>query len=159
MACLRTPRLTPFSHPLVAYFVYFKNRVHKVDGDADVNPGPGFYLTLISLPLLLFSAVTVMCGWKRERDGEPVGYDTGYGSSKKSRFGGFGMSRPWKKNNAAAASTTADGSTDQPYSVGTYGQKDNQYNASTVNTNATTDKDTIPLTSRQRVLDAYNQGS
>ncbi|CAO1623001.1 unnamed protein product [Sympodiomycopsis kandeliae] len=144
----------------IAYFVYFKNRIHRLSDSASVTPGPGFYLTLISLPLLLFSAVTVLCGWKKEKSGEPAGYDTGYGSSKKSKFGGFGMSRPWKRNNKDA-SAAQNGSSDQPYSVGTYGQKSNDagYNASTVNTAHTENQDSIPLTSRQRVLDAYNSSS
>lgn len=147
--------IPPPASPAVAYFVYFKNRVHKLYDNADVNPGPGFYLTLISLPLLLFSGFTVLCGWKKERDGDPVGYDTGYGS-KKSRFSGIAM--PWKKNKSTAAAGAA--ASDEPYATsGTYGQRDtaNGYNASTINT--ASDKDNIPLTSRQRVLDAYNQTS
>lgn len=68
------------------------------------------------------------------------------------------MSRPWRKNKGAAATDGGTSSADQPYSVGTYGQKDNGYNASITNT-PNTDKDNIPLTSRQRVLDAYNQSS
>lgn len=99
-------------------------------------PGPGFYLTLVSLPLLLFSAVTVLCGWKREKSGatSASSYEYGGGSSgllAKAR-------RPFARKNKAA-----DG----------YGQRDASNGAAVDEDN----KNSIPLSSRQRVMDAFNR--
>lgn len=52
----------------IVLFIYTRNRLNNVTSDASVMPGPGFYLTLISIPLLFFSALTVCCGWRKQKD-------------------------------------------------------------------------------------------
>lgn len=56
----------------IALYVHTKTQVHKVADVASVMPGPAFYLTLISIPLLFFSALTVCCGWRRHKKSDSV---------------------------------------------------------------------------------------
>lgn len=86
----------------IVLYVYTRNRIHKVTSDASVNPGPGFYLTLISLPLLFFSALTVCCGWRKAKRGDY--------SSTPSRF------RRRSKGQPLASATETGG--DYDYSTG-----------------------------------------
>lgn len=51
----------------VVFFVYLRVQIRKVASDASVMPGPAFYFTLVSIPLLFFSAITVCCGWRKGR--------------------------------------------------------------------------------------------
>jgi hypothetical protein len=60
----------------VVLYVYTRDRIHKVTDNASIVPGPGFYLTLISIPFLFFSALTVCCGWRKVKKG-----DSGYTSN------------------------------------------------------------------------------
>ncbi|CAO1621029.1 unnamed protein product [Parajaminaea phylloscopi] len=118
----------------IVFFIYVRQRIHDLNNKASISPGPAFYLTLISLPLLLFSALTVACGWQRERKGGSDSYEYGGGSSGllarvKKPFGG----RYGRKEASDAPAT------------GNYPDQSLQ------------DKDSIPLTSRQRVLDAFNK--
>lgn len=112
-----------------------RQRIHDLNGNASISPGPGFYLTLISIPLLVFSALTVACGWHRERSGGGgSSYEYGGGSSGllsrvRRPFGG----RYGKRDDATAA-----------------GKAD--YSSSSVQ-----DNNSIPLTSRQRVLAEFNK--
>ena len=65
--------------------------------DYFVYPGPAFYLTLISLPLLFFSALTVCCGWRKEKHGDAL--PSSYGSSTGgNRFGRFKFGRNKNSN-------------------------------------------------------------
>jgi hypothetical protein len=100
-------------------------------------------MTLVTIPLLLFSTFTVACGWKQDRSGK---FDGGYaagGASTTASTGGGMKSRlqPWKKNRASNGTTAA-----------TAGYGDRDYAAETGQT-----KDSIPLTSRDRVLAEYNK--
>lgn len=98
-------------------------------------PGPGFYLTLISLPLLFFSALTVCCGWRQQKrkDAYPASYEP---DNSGSRFGGFGSkisSKFGRKNDRANSGFRSKNVSEQ--SNGT---------------------EKIPMqSSRQRVLDAF----
>lgn len=67
----------------IVLYVYTRNRVHQVTDNASIIPGPGFYMTLVSLPLLFFSALTVCFGWRKAKNGGDS-YST---PSKPSRFG------------------------------------------------------------------------
>lgn len=49
----------------VVFYVYVKVEFHKISSSASIVPGPAFYFTLVSIPLLFFSALTVCCGWRR----------------------------------------------------------------------------------------------
>lgn len=90
----------------IVLYIYTRNRVHQVTDNASIIPGPGFYMTLVSLPLLFFSALTVCCGWRKAKGGE-----NSYTSSlKSSRFG--------KRSAAAAPSTIAGNDQDFDYSTG-----------------------------------------
>lgn len=107
-------------------------------------PGAGFYMTLVCIPLLAFSMVTVFCGWRSDKSGDypSTGYGAGgYGSDMETgKKGRFAM--PWKKNRNAAGAAGGNGSVN-----GGYGQRsyDDGHN-----------KDSIPLSSRQKVLNAYH---
>lgn len=114
-------------------------------------PGAGFYMTLICIPLLAFSMVTVFCGWRSDKSGDAATASYGasgsgaYGSDmetgKKGRF-----AAPWKRNRGTAGAGA--GATGGSAAVnGGYGQRsyDDGHN-----------KDNIPLSSRQKVLDAYH---
>lgn len=87
----------------IVLYVYTRNRIHKVTSDASIIPGPGFYLTLISIPLLFFSALTVCCGYRKVKRG-----DSYSSSSKPSRFG--------RRSNNGANTSTEMG--DYDYSTG-----------------------------------------
>jgi hypothetical protein len=58
----------------VVFFVYVRVQIRKVSDNASVMPGPAFYFTLVSIPLLFFSALTVCCGWRKGR--KDATYDT-----------------------------------------------------------------------------------
>jgi hypothetical protein len=88
----------------IVLYIYTRNRIHKVTEGASITPGPGFYLTLISLPLLFFSALTVCCGWRKAKRGD---YSS---TSTPSRFGRRSRGQP-------LASTTETGG-DYDYSTG-----------------------------------------
>lgn len=51
----------------IVFFVYIRVEIRKVTSNAHVSPGPAFYFTLISIPLLFFSSLTVCCGWRKGR--------------------------------------------------------------------------------------------
>lgn len=51
----------------IVFFVYIRHQIHDVAKNANVYPGPAFYFTLISIPLLFFSALTVCCGYRKGR--------------------------------------------------------------------------------------------
>jgi hypothetical protein len=54
----------------IVLYIYTRDRIHKVTDNASIVPGPGFYLTLISIPLLFFSALTVCCGYRKVKRGD-----------------------------------------------------------------------------------------
>ena len=68
----------------IVLFVYTRTRINQVTDGASVMPGPGFYLTLVSLPLLFFSALTVCCGWRKEKKGDYT--PASYGGSGRSNY-------------------------------------------------------------------------
>lgn len=51
----------------IVFFIYVRHQIHDVAENASVYPGPAFYFTLISIPLLFFSALTVCCGYRKGR--------------------------------------------------------------------------------------------
>ncbi|PWN31405.1 uncharacterized protein FA14DRAFT_95740 [Meira miltonrushii] len=51
----------------VVFYVYIRHQLHEVATGSVVYPGPAFYFTLISIPLLFFSALTVCCGYRKGR--------------------------------------------------------------------------------------------
>ncbi|CEH14160.1 Actin cortical patch SUR7/pH-response regulator PalI [Ceraceosorus bombacis] len=88
----------------IALFIYTRQRLQRISPDASVMPGPSFYLTLISIPLSLFSAITVCCGYRKTKNEDSYGgYKAGSGASKPARF------NPFKRNRGANA-TDASGS-------------------------------------------------
>jgi hypothetical protein len=114
-------------------------------------PGAGFYMTLICIPLLAFSMVTVFCGWRSDKAGNApsagygasgagagaYGSDMETGTGRKRRF-----ATPWKRNRGAAGVGAGNGTVGDGYGQRSY---DDGHN-----------KDSIPLSSRQKVLDAYH---
>ena len=77
----------------IALYIYTRNKLNQITSGISVVPGPAFYLTLISLPLLFFSALTVCCGWRKEKRGDsyPATYDSSYasGGAGGSKFSSF----------------------------------------------------------------------
>lgn len=73
----------------IALYIYVRNKLNDITNNISVVPGPGFYLTLISLPLLFFSALTVCCGWRKEKRGDalPSTYEPATSSSFAGRLG------------------------------------------------------------------------
>lgn len=51
----------------IIFFIYVRSKIHDVAEEASVYPGPAFYFTLVSIPLLFFSALTVCCGYRKGR--------------------------------------------------------------------------------------------
>lgn len=79
----------------IVLYIYTRNKLNDITNDISVVPGPGFYLTLISLPLLFFSALTVCCGWRKEKRGDvlPAAYEPSKSGSRFDRFSRFSFGK------------------------------------------------------------------
>ncbi|PWN51712.1 pali-domain-containing protein [Violaceomyces palustris] len=60
--------LIAFAIDIVLY-IYAKRKIHSVAPNSNVMPGPAFYMTLISIPLLVFAGLTVCCGRRKDKEG------------------------------------------------------------------------------------------
>ncbi|KAF9018672.1 pali-domain-containing protein [Hymenopellis radicata] len=71
----------------IALFAYLKHQVNKLNGlSPNTKPGPGFWLTFVSLILLLLAGCTVCFGRRKERMSSASSYPSYPMSSKSSGF-------------------------------------------------------------------------